>query len=58
LRDGLSEYVVGKPGRLDNLYPVEQRPEQKIDSAATFTTPVGRATTDGTAAFQRKLIFG
>jgi phage terminase large subunit-like protein len=35
--------VVGKPGWRGNLYPAQQRPEQKIDAAVALMMAVGRA---------------
>lgn len=35
--------VVGKADRRDNLYPTEQRPEQKIDVAVAVMMALGRA---------------
>jgi len=35
--------VVGRPDRRGNLYPANQRPEQKIDGAVALLMAVGRA---------------
>jgi hypothetical protein len=35
--------VVGRPDRRGNLYPANQRPEQKIDAAVALMMAVGRA---------------
>jgi phage terminase large subunit-like protein len=35
--------VVGRPDRRGNLYPAEQRSEQKIDAAVALMMAVGRA---------------
>ena len=35
--------VVGRPDRRGNLYPTNERPEQKIDAAVALMMAVGRA---------------
>jgi len=35
--------VVGKAGRLGNLYPTKGRPDRKIDAAVAVMMAVGRA---------------
>ena len=61
--DGCLGNVVGKAGRRGNLYPTEQRPEQKIDAAVALMMAMGRVVIEdedakGLDGFLTNPIFG